>query len=51
MDNLEIHILGSLQVERNGQPIIDFKTDSARALLGLLATQPGGKTTFLAHSP
>lgn len=41
MDNLEIHVLGSLQVERNGRPIIDFKTDSARALLGLLATQQG----------
>ncbi len=41
MDNLQIRLLGPLQVERNELPIIDFKTDATRALLGLLATQRG----------
>ncbi len=41
MSGLEIRLLGPLEVTLAGEPIEDFETDAARAVLAYLACEPG----------
>ena len=38
---LEIRLLGPFEALRNGAPVTSFETESARALLAYLASEPG----------
>ena len=49
MPNLEIRLLGPMQVTRDGEPVRGFGADAARALLAYLAVhadRPVGRETL-----
>jgi DNA-binding SARP family transcriptional activator len=39
---LSIHLLGSFQVNLDGEPVTGFESDKVRALLAYLAVETGG---------